>query len=351
MLIIVLYLSVGRTPLQQPSHQLHVSAPFATAQKPAPLPLIEVKPTFSELFKETSGIERRLPKLLHDYFKETAPANFPPHELVGLLNLEMSQVKEYAFSNDTLTITINPHNPAADSEMQSIAIKKELLGAELKDNYLLPVKRVAQVNVDFEISTLPQPGSIINSAEKMLALTFDDGPDGNTHALLDALNKYEANATFFVLGQKVPGAEAILQRMLREGNEIGNHSWNHPDLRGLSPQQLAWQVQETQTAIRNATGFTPTQMRPPYGATNPSVDHFLQSQGLTKAMWHIDTNDWRDRDPTVIYDRIMAGAGDGNVILLHDTHLSSAQAVIRAIPELKSQGYQLVTVSQRNQYR
>lgn len=349
--IIGLYLSVGQTPAQRSYQQLHTPFSLTAVQQPTPLPLIEVKPTFLELFKEASGIERRLPKLLHDYFKETAFGSFPPHELVGLLNLELNHVKGYALSSDALTIKLNPHNPLADTDIVSIAIKKELLMAELKDEYFLSVSQPSQAKADFEISTQPKPGNVINPAEKMLVLTFDDGPDGNTHALLDALYKYEANATFFVLGQKVSGGMEVLKRMLREGNEIGNHSWNHPDLRELSPEQLGWQVQETQRAIQNATGFTPIQMRPPYGATNPSVDHFLQNQGLAKAMWHVDTNDWRDRNADIIYDHIMTGAGDGKVILLHDTYTASVHAAIRAIPELKAQGYQFVTQSQRNQYR
>ena len=348
-IIVALYLSVDLQPPRQLKPQ---NSSYAVLGIRPVSPPIEVKqPLFSELFKEGSGIEKRLPKLLHAYFKENYATTFSSAELVGLFNFEMEQVKQFTLRRDAIVLHRNPHQLSSDGAITSISIKKELLASELKEAYRTAGTDARVASPNYAITSQPKPGNALNPEEKMLALTFDDGPDGNTHALLDALDKYEASASFFVLGQKVAGGVGVLQRMIREGHEIGNHSWSHPDLRKLTPSQVHSQIADTQAVIKNATGIAPTQMRPPYGAINPGVQHEIEAQGLQTAMWSVDTNDWRDRDPEVLYQRIMESAGDGKIILLHDIHLASVQAAIRAIPDLREQGYQLVTLSQRNQYK
>lgn len=342
--IIVLYFAIDFAPQTYSPKPQPRNDSIVGIRSVASSPVEVRQPSFSELFVAESGMERRLPKLLHDYFKENHKAAFSAAELVGLLNFELTHIKQFTLRKDAIVLHINPHQLGSDGGIKSISIKKELLASELKQLYKTGGSDARVASPDYEIVSQPRPGNILNPQEKMLALTFDDGPDGNTHALLDALDKYEANATFFVLGQKVAGAEAVLRRMVREGHEIGNHSWNHPDLRKLPPQQVHSQIADTQNAISRATGTVPTQMRPPYGAINPAVQQVIQSQGLHVAMWSIDTNDWKDRDSELLYQRIMGSAGDGKIILLHDIHPASVQAAIRAIPDLKAQGYQLVTL-------
>lgn len=349
-IIVALYLSVDfQSPPVQKIHNNDSHAVLGI-KVAASVPVEVNQPQLSELFKENSGVEKRLPKLLHDYFKET-DASFSPRELVSLFNLEIGQIKQFTLRKGAIVLYINPRSVASDEGIKSISIKKELLAGDLKESYKTTGSSARIANPDHEITSQPRPGNTPNPQEKMLALTFDDGPDGNTHALLDTLDKYEASATFFILGQKVAGGTGVLQRMVREGHEIGNHSWSHPDLRRLPPQQITSQIADTQAAIKNATGVTPVQMRPPYGAINPVVQQVIASQGLSLAMWSVDTNDWQDRDSEVLYQRIMASARDGGIILLHDIHSASVQAAIRAIPDLKRQGYQLVTVSQLQSYK
>ena len=307
----------------------------------------------TDVLKADSGYQTKLPKLLHDYFKQTPQAAVTDSELVGLLNAQFDAQSDFSLTGNGLRLYLNPHQPDNKDGVVGIDIKKEVITDMLanaygpKDATSTPSQQPA-----FAINERPQPGDMINPGQKMLALTFDDGPDGLTHGLLDTLNKYEAHATFFVLGQKVGSAHAVLQRMLREGNEIGNHSWSHPDLTTLSSDHLHQQVNDTQNVIRDATGgYTPRAMRPPYGSTNASIRDFLSSTGLTEALWNVDTDDWRDRNAQVVYDRIMARAADNRVILLHDVHPTSVEAAKRAIPELKARGFQLVTYSQLKQYR
>ncbi len=239
--------------------------------------------------------------------------------------------------------------------MVSVKIDKALLDDVLSGAYTKPdedTQLVTPLVAQYHIQSRPLPGDTINPTVRMLALTFDDGPGDLTPKVLDQLGVYESHATFFVLGHLVDTYKATLQRDLREGNEIGNHSWNHPDLRSLSPAGLDQQVLGTQSAIQAATGgYTPRIMRPPYGGTNPAVQRYLEAHGLTQTLWNVDTNDWLDRNADVVYGRIMASAADGRIILVHDIHPTSVQAALRAIRDLKVQGFQLVTVSDLLKYR
>lgn len=104
------------------------------------------------------------------------------------------------------------------------------------------------------------------ATERMVALTFDDGPNPKTTPmLLDILKKYNAKATFFILGQNIPGNEEIVKRMVAEGHEVANHSWSHPNFKTLSPEQIKQEVEQTQSALEKITGRRPTMIRPPYG--------------------------------------------------------------------------------------
>lgn len=177
-----------------------------------------------------------------------------------------------------------------------------------------------------------------------LALSFDDGPDAAvTPRLLDILDKYHAQATFFVLGNRVVRYPAIIQRMYREGFEIGNHSWDHADLTKLTAPQIAEEVSRTQDAVLAAGAPEPVAFRPPYGALNTTV---RQSVPLALTLWNIDPKDWDAKTSQQIIDRVLANARPGRVVDFHDTHALTAEALDKLIPQLQQQGYQLVTVSQ-----
>jgi peptidoglycan/xylan/chitin deacetylase (PgdA/CDA1 family) len=176
-----------------------------------------------------------------------------------------------------------------------------------------------------------------------LALTFDDGPNAVvTPQILSALEHVHARATFFVVGSRVPGNEAILRRMYAGGNEIGNHSWSHADLTKLPPDQIREQVGRTQLAVMNAGLPAPRLFRPPYGSVNATVRSQVP---LTLALWNVDPEDWKTNDPNQIIARIEASAAPGRVIDLHDIHAPTAQALPVLLDKLHTQ-YQLVTMSE-----
>lgn len=185
--------------------------------------------------------------------------------------------------------------------------------------------------------------SSIDPDKPMMALTFDDGPGPRTGELLDVLKQYNAHATFFMLGQNVGQYGDVVKRMLDEGNELGNHSYNHPQLTKLDAAGVQAQVGDTNNLISNASGQPATVMRPPYGAIN---DNVKANVGMPMIMWSIDTLDWKTKNAQATIDHVMNHAGDGDIVLLHDIHTTSVDAAIALIPKLIDAGYQLVTVSE-----
>lgn len=178
---------------------------------------------------------------------------------------------------------------------------------------------------------------------KCIALTYDDGPSAHTNDLMDTLKAKKAKATFFVLGTEAAKHPDVLKRMVREGHEIGNHTWNHPRLTQISNPEVSVQILQADNLIKTITGRTPRLVRPPYGAYDASVTQ-LAIRPL--AMWSIDPKDWRFRNPDMAYEHVVAHAHPGGVVVLHDIHAPSVQATPRVIDELQRQGYVLVTMSE-----
>ena len=183
----------------------------------------------------------------------------------------------------------------------------------------------------------------IDASKPMVALTFDDGPGERTGELLAQLEKYNAHATFFMQGKNIPGKEDFVKKMKETGCELGNHSYDHPQLTKLSTDKIANQIGTTNDLIQQAAGSTATVMRPPYGAINDTV---RSSVGLPMILWSIDTLDWKTRNAQSSIDTVMNDVQDGDVILMHDIHTESIDAALVLIPKLEEAGYQLVTVSE-----
>lgn len=186
---------------------------------------------------------------------------------------------------------------------------------------------------------------VIDPSRKMVAITLDDGPHAtNTQKILEILDKYDARATFFMLGQNVINNKEVVKDVHNRGNEIGIHTWSHPQLTNLSQDSIKKQVEQTSDAIYNIIGFRPTLVRPPYGAFNTTVRNALKDYSLI--LWNIDSLDWKSRDENQIVPLVMNNVEDGDIILLHDIHSTTVPAVEKIVSELDKQGYQMVTVSE-----
>lgn len=187
-----------------------------------------------------------------------------------------------------------------------------------------------------------EAGRKIDPKKPMVALTFDDGPNSKTTIpILDTLKAHDAVATFYVIGNRVPNNKAILIRMISEGNEIGNHSYNHKQLTTLTPVQLREQISKTQAVVKAATGISPKTMRPTYGSYNNDVRKYMD---MPLILWSIDTRDWKSKSPKSISKIVLDKVKDGDIILMHDIYPTTAEAVKDIIPKLKKRGFQLVTV-------
>ncbi|WP_051870241.1 polysaccharide deacetylase family protein, partial [Streptomyces resistomycificus] len=162
---------------------------------------------------------------------------------------------------------------------------------------------------------------------RCIALTFDDGPAApETRTLLTYLARYHARATFFTVGQNVAAHPGLVRAEAKAGHEVGNHSWNHPDLTRLTRRQIVSQLSRTSAAIKAATGKAPTLFRPPYGAINQTVRN---ATTLSPVLWDVDTEDWKYRDSDKVARTVINKAGRNDVVLMHDIHRTSVAAVPR----------------------
>ena len=186
-------------------------------------------------------------------------------------------------------------------------------------------------------------GGKIDPTRPMVAITFDDGPGKYTDAVLSILEKYNARATFFVQGKSVSGYKSVMKRAVSLGNEIGNHTWSHVNLSGASTEVISQQINNTNSAVYKATGVYPKLYRPPYGAYNNSV---LACINMPAIMWSVDTLDWKTRSPAKTLESVKKSTYDGSIILMHDIHKPTLDAVESVVKHLLMQKFQLVTVSE-----
>lgn len=181
---------------------------------------------------------------------------------------------------------------------------------------------------------------------KKVALTFDDGPDGETtEKLLDILKKEKVKATFFVVGNNIKENEEVLIRMKKEGHLIGNHTYNHSQLTKLSFNEAVEEINNTNAMITNITGYTPEYIRPPFGSWTESL---LDETSMSVVMWNVDPEDWKYQNKDIVADKIIKNTKSGDIILMHDIFESSVDAVETVIRELKKKEFVFVTIDKLN---
>lgn len=181
-----------------------------------------------------------------------------------------------------------------------------------------------------------------------IAITFDDGPNPETTPrLLKMLEQRGIKATFFVLGSRAVASPAIIKQMVAQGHEVANHSWDHPQLPKISVAAADKQIGDTNAAIEQITGLKIRNVRPPYGAMTPALRaHLREKFGSTFIYWSVDPLDWKDRNPQLIHDRILANVHPGAIILVHDIHPTTVDAMPKTLDDLKARGFKFVTVNE-----
>lgn len=190
-------------------------------------------------------------------------------------------------------------------------------------------------------------GAVDCRKAKCVALTFDGGPSPTTPALLDILKRDHLHATFFVQGKgHIATYPKILRRIAEEGNEIGNHTWNHRILTRIDADDARQELARTQDAIERITGTEPVLMRPPQGRTNRTVATICRELGLAQVLWSVTAKDYETTDSALITKRVLDQTHRDGIILLHDLHKGTVPAVPGIIAALRQRGYTIVTVSQ-----
>lgn len=218
----------------------------------------------------------------------------------------------------------------------------------------------ALVTVFWYVSESPRNqiwGTTVTSGQtkhKVVALTYDDGPNPPyTNEIVDYLHREHVVATFFVVGVAVVAHPDVVRLELRDGNAIGNHTWDHAHIVFMGRKHIEREITSAEDAIRHATGIRTTLFRPPFGARDFAVINAAHRLGYTVIMWSVPLpGDWRRPPPQVIADRVLKYVRDGSIIVLHDGNRGKAadrrntvEATKLIVVALKKQGYSFVTVS------
>lgn len=278
--------------------------------------------TMEDLVQDLDGLDYEIKKELLEKYQDA--------DMDFLSNVSYDF---FTIDDENLTIYFNPAEIKSDHDeliyldipLNSLKLLIDIDKAEGNDTYLSIKKK----NVSLD--------------DKVVAITFDDGPSKYTEKILDVLKKYDASGTFFLIGNKVEFYGDTLRRMLEEGSEIGNHSYDHKLLTRLSKDEFQAEISKTQEAIKKVTGFTPNLFRPTYGGYNSKLKSYTD---LKFILWDVDSRDWQVKTKDKILKNILPNVKSGSIILLHDNHEYSLNALDDILKNLKGQGYKFVTVSE-----
>ncbi|MEW2549241.1 polysaccharide deacetylase family protein [Streptomyces sp. NPDC047002] len=191
------------------------------------------------------------------------------------------------------------------------------------------------------------PGAVDCRRARCVALSFDAGPSRYTPAVLKALAKYHAHATFMTLGKNhVLKHPDLVRQEAAAGMEIGNHTWTHRILTRIKPAEAREELERDQDAVKKITGRAPTLMRPPQGRTDEDVTRVCRELGLSQVLWSVTAKDYKTRDSALITRRVLQQTRRDGIILLHDIYPGTAPALPGILSALDAKGYTVVTVSQ-----
>lgn len=191
---------------------------------------------------------------------------------------------------------------------------------------------------------LKKPKPKEENNKKMVALTFDDGPNASsTLDIVSILKKHKVTATFFMLGLMVDQNKEVVETIHKEGFTIANHSYSHKDLTKISAANRQSEINVTNEKIKAITGETPIYLRPPYGAFNKAV---TDTTPMTISLWNVDSLDWKSKNPKAIEKEVRQQVKEKSVILMHDIYPTTAQSLDNVITYLKKEGYSFYSIEE-----
>lgn len=291
-------------------------------------------------FVKKEELKKITSKLKQEIIKQY-PNSIDINKLNSKITSDYKTLTNFTFDTENLTFYFNPSELILEyPHIIDIKIPLENINLNLEIEPGIEDKKMNKV-----IKTENQS---IDPNKKMISITFDDGPGKYTKDILKILKKYNASATFFVLGNKVEMYNESAREIIKQGSEIGNHSYNHKWLIKLKKDDFINQVNMTQDIIERTTGYRPTLLRPTYGDVNNTIK---ENTDLDIILWNIDTLDWKIKDPKKIAYRVIGKVEDGDIVLMHDIHKQTVEALKIILPKLKEEGYQFVTVSELKEAR
>ena len=283
--------------------------------------------TFNNVFNSEKKEElvKFISNQLKDTYKESLKTDY-------IKSLELSSLENFVLNGDEAEFIFNSGIVTNGNEVATVSVNSKDITGLFRD--------------EIKVRT-------INPSKPMVALTFDDGPDPiYTEKIIDMLHDNNAVGTFYLLGKNlevVNGSDRMLKKMMDNGDEIGTHSYSHPNLFELTDKQVKEQNDKTDKVLKDMAGITATTYRPPFGNGNEKTTKIFNKTGI---LWSVDTLDWKSRNEDSIVKEIKKIKDlNGHVILMHSIYDSSAKAATEIVPWLQEQGYQLVTVSELLQYK
>ncbi len=248
--------------------------------------------------------------------------------------------QHFMFKKSGLEILFPPYQigPWSDGEIK-ITIPYQELNPFLKEQYKGKTKETKEEILIPQIRDLTK-----YKDKKLIAFTFDDGPNtSTTNLLLDSLDQYDARVTFFVLGNRIDSNQEVLKKAFLQGNQIGSHTYNHKNLFVLKQEDILKEINDTNEKIKEVIGEYPTLIRPPYGNTNQKIK---QLSNLYTILWDIGTLDWKYKNAEKICEEIIKNAYDGAIVLLHDIYESSVRGALMTMEQLSKEGYAFVNIEE-----
>ncbi len=210
---------------------------------------------------------------------------------------------------------------------------------EVKDCFTFKISQTEEKN-----EYVVENGYDRDKNKKAVALTFDDGPNGEkTNKIVDILEQNKAHATFFMVGNRMEYGKETILNVLNKGNEIGSHSYNHKNMKRMKIADIVSGEEKTKEIFYTITGKELIYTRPPYGNVNQKIKENLDTIFIN---WNLDTEDWLHRNKDHIVNYVMENVSDGDIILMHDLYDSTVEAVEELLPKLYAEGYQVVSISE-----
>ncbi|WP_251423947.1 MULTISPECIES: polysaccharide deacetylase family protein [Lactococcus] len=300
----------------------------------------------SDLLKEKEDLQS-ISKYIYDKFSKEQ--RYSTQKAKAVLQSGLKAVEQnfntFVLNNNSLVFYFAPHQINRDTKNYvQVSLPLRELGEVVTPRILVEHLKEEAEKSKVKIPSARQVRNKQLASKKLVALTFDDGPDPQTTPrLLSILKKENVPATFFILGNRLALYPEIVKQEYKLGHQVGSHTFNHLNLPQLPMKEVQEEIKNTADLVQKTLGIAPQGLRPPYGATTPEINAQAQTPII---QWSVDSLDWKSKNADQIEQVVMNEVYDGSIILMHDIYDSSVDGAEKVIKKLKRQGYTFVTVNQ-----